>query len=206
LVVDLENSSPKPALRRYNSFVERTTLMRAIKDCFEALRIHHGWGIAEVAQQLGVHYETARRLRAGEIKEPSFTLVSGLHSLAQRSIDNWVGISPTATAAGASLMEDRVRELVADQLGQMLTRGLTLQLPLGANGEVIEDGMATRFKSTPWVLNTETRHTEDALLKAGQTLVEELPPLEGEQPVLERIKRRPRTGQQAKKGIAAVRR
>jgi len=109
--------------RRYTLIVERTTLLQAIKDCFSALRIHHGWGIAEVAEKLGVHYETARRLRAGEIKDPSFSLICGLHGLAHRSMDNWAGtVSP-----GLDVAEERIRELVLDQLQIMLGRTRTAQ-------------------------------------------------------------------------------
>lgn len=197
---------PEVVPRRYNRVVERTTLMRAIKECFEAVRIHHGWGIAEVAQRLDVHYETARRLRAGEIKEPSFTLVAGLHSLAQRSMDSWVGITPAAGTSANGMMEDRVRELVVDQLGLMLTRGLTLQLPMGANGEALEEHPVLGARSVGWAVNTETRPTEDALFRAGQALVEEVPAPDRLAEPLEQIKRRARTGNGSKRSAANGRR
>jgi transcriptional regulator with XRE-family HTH domain len=156
--------------------MEREVLMKAITGCYDALRVQRGWGIAEVAKELGVHYETARRLRAGEIKEPSFALVAELHRLANRSLDQWIGISSQPLGPDAVLAEKRIRELIVDQLGILLARGITGQgnLPLKLDG-LPEDGVlpvANAVAATDWGYQAPNGQMEDALLQAGKTLMQ----------------------------------
>ena len=176
-------------------------MMEAVKGCFESLRVRQGWGIGEIAEHLGVHYETARRLRAGEIKEPSFNLVAGLHRLAERSLDAWVGTTGMASASvdGSTLMEDGVREMVLAQLGVILKRGLTMRLaPTGHEGSMAlepAEGLGAGWAvdtETRTTVRTESRQTEDVLLKAGKALAEPLLEATGEPAARRPIKRRPR--------------
>jgi transcriptional regulator with XRE-family HTH domain len=158
--------------------MEREVLMKAITGCYDALRVQRGWGIAEVAKELGVHYETARRLRAGEIKEPSFALVAELHRLANRSLDQWIGIASQPLGPDAALAEKRIRELIVDQLGILLARGLTGQpgnLPLKlADGIASDDGLVAvqTGVSDTWGFQAPNGQMEDALLHAGKTLMQ----------------------------------
>jgi transcriptional regulator with XRE-family HTH domain len=156
--------------------MEREVLMKAITGCYDALRVQRGWGIAEVAKELGVHYETARRLRAGEIKEPSFALVAELHRLANRSLDQWIGISSQPMGPDAVLAEKRIRELIVDQLGILLARGLTGQgnLPLRLDGLAEEGGVlpVANGIASDWSFQAPNGQMEDALLQAGKTLMQ----------------------------------
>lgn len=164
------------SVRGYDFDMEREVLMKAITGCYDALRVQRGWGIAEVAKELGVHYETARRLRAGEIKEPSFALVAELHRLANRSLDQWIGIASQPLGPDAALAEKRIRELIVDQLGILLARGITgqgnLSLPMESLTEEGVLPVANAATVSGWGFQAPNGQMEDALLQAGKTLMQ----------------------------------
>jgi hypothetical protein len=175
--------------------VEDLALILAVRKCFETLRVRHGWGIAEAAQHLGVHYETARRLRAGEIKAPSFMLVADLHRLAQHSLDDWLGITdrPAGAVDGSGPTEDSIREMVLDQLGIILTRGLTIGRASKSEAEMPAQGSSPGDADTAPSASPASQ-TEEALLTAGRALALEGQQPDSEPPLSEQIKRRKRTG------------
>lgn len=48
--------------------------------------------MGRLAEELGIHRQSLRRLRTGEVEEPSFPVVAKLFKLANRSLDRLVGI------------------------------------------------------------------------------------------------------------------
>lgn len=94
--------------------------MQAVAQCFEDLRVAYDWGVADVARELKVHYETVRRLKEGKIKDPSFAMVAGLHQLAGRSMDPLIGLKPTLGIPMA--MEDADEQLILEAAKIALAR------------------------------------------------------------------------------------
>lgn len=82
--------------------------MQAIRECIHSVTSQEGWNLGRLAEELGIHRESLSRLRSGEIDQPKFPVVAKLFKLANRSLDQLVGID--AGGAGPLGAEER-REL-----------------------------------------------------------------------------------------------
>lgn len=121
------------------SDLDRQLLLDSIERCFDDIRRTRGWGMAEVALALGVHYDTLSKLRNGKIAKPSFDLVAGIHLLAEHSLDELLGISAKAARNGQSdqrltLVENQIKGLMA-MLGQVM-----IQVGIPAETETVAAG------------------------------------------------------------------
>lgn len=64
--------------------------------------------MGRLAEELGIHRESLSRLRSGEIEQPKFPVVAKLFKLANRSLDQLVGIE---IGVSAPLTEEERAEL-----------------------------------------------------------------------------------------------
>ncbi len=83
--------------------------MEAIKECVAIIVSRPGWTMQRLADDLGIHYESLRRLKAGRFKEPPFHLVAEIFRRVPRSLDELAGIT---SSPQPELTEDEQRLLV----------------------------------------------------------------------------------------------
>jgi transcriptional regulator with XRE-family HTH domain len=107
--------------------VEIGGIVESIAACVKTVLAQPDWNMKRLASELNVTPDTIRKVLRGDIAEPRFSFVAGIHIIANRSLDEVLGIDSVSETNSEvmtrlNLVESRLKTQ------EMLTAQVMLQL------------------------------------------------------------------------------